>query len=69
MESDHRVYTSACKVHTDPTYPGKYFKIRSILCCYFRKQYLTIVVLVRPYFDRFENIYSPSSVLSLVQIS
>ena len=69
MASDYRAYTSACKVHTDPMYPYKYLKIRSILCCYFRKQYLTIFVLIRPYIDRFENFYSPCSVLFSVEIS
>ena len=69
MASDYRAYTSACKVHTDPMYPCKYLKIRSILCCYFRKEYLTILVLIRPYIDRFEIIYSPCTVLFLVEIS
>ena len=48
MASDYRAYTSACKVHTDPMYPCKYLKIRSIPCCYFWKQYLTILVLIVP---------------------
>ena len=69
MASDYRAYTSACKVHTDPMYPCKYLKVRSTLCCYFRKQYLTILVLIRPYIGCFENFYSRCSVLSLVQIS
>ena len=69
MATDYRAYTSACKVHTDPVYPCKYLKIRSILSCYFRKQYLTILVLIRSYNDRFEKFFSPCSVLSLVQIS
>ena len=64
MASDYRAYTSACKVHTDPMYPRKYLKICSILCCYFRKQYLTILVLIRPYIDRFENFNSPCRALS-----
>ena len=61
MASDHRAYTSACKVHTDPMYPCKYLKIRSILCCYFWKKYLTILVLFCSYIDRFENFDSPCS--------
>ena len=69
MESGYRAYTSACKVHADPMYPCKYLKIRSVLCCYFRKQYLTIFVLIRPYIDRFENFYSPHSALFSVGIS
>ena len=42
-------------------YPCKYLKIRSILCCYFWKKYLTILVLFCPYIGRFENFYSPCS--------
>ena len=67
MASD--AYTSACKMNSDPMYPCKYLKIRSVLCCYFRKQYLTIFVLIRPYIDRFEKFYSPCSLLFLVEIS
>ena len=44
-------------MHTDPIYPCKYSKIRSILCYYLRKQYLTILVLILPYIDCFENFY------------
>ena len=60
MANDYRAYTSACKVHTCPIYPCKYLQIRSIECCYFRKQYLTVLVLIRPYIDCFENVYISS---------
>ena len=69
MASDYCAYTSSCKVQLVPVYPCIWLKICSILCYYFRKQYLTILVLIHPYTDRFENFYSPCSVLLLAEIS
>ena len=59
MASAYRVYASPCKVHTDSMYPCKNLKIRSMLCCYFWKQYLTVFVLIPPYIDRFEIFIVP----------
>ena len=67
MTSHCRAYTFVCKVPTDLMCPCKYLKIRSILCCYLRNQYLTILVLIRPYIDRFELSYSRCSVLFLTE--
>ena len=62
MVSDYYKYTSAWKVHSVSMYPCKCLKSCSILCCYFRKQYL-----ICPYINRFKNFYSLCSVF-LVEI-
>ena len=59
MASVYRAYAPPCKVHTNSMYPYENLKIRSILCCYFWKQFLTVFVLIPPYIDGFENFIVP----------